>query len=436
MGHEQVPQPQLARPRLQVAHHLRLLVRVGGRRDLRVVDRLGGVDVLVHEHLQAGRQVARAGGGLEVHGIPLVSSVRWLRSERRRQPGVDEPLDGVGQAFLVGVVVAALEVPAQVVAHDRGHLVAAQGVEPGEVVDAAGRPRRTRSTSSSAVGSPATSRPTPGKLEPSAKTRNQPSSTRGSPTLQISQSISAAGSVPSADQVAEPVVAVHQRRRRPRPGRGPASRWCSRSASGTRSGGTAAIVRAQRASSSRGDSGVGVDRHLVEGYVVQGRQRSRRRGSIRAAASDGSHRGVVEHRLEGLAADQLHGEPGRLGRRRWRRSAGTGTSVGASAVDDPGLAQHVVPADRPSGLGGTDLTTSGALAGLDPVGQAGVAAGQPRESADLQAGPLAGAATAATRSAQPALVALGAHARGSRGRPSTRSARMLCWISSVPPAMR
>ena len=178
--------------RLQVTHGLRLLVRVRGGGHLGVVDRLGGVDVLVHEHLQARLQVACPGGELEVHGSPLL----WCGGLRGdRQPGLDEPADGVGETFLVGIVVAALAVPTQVVAHDRGHLVAAQGVEPGEVVDgsAVGGVRLDELVR---IGRPATSRPTPGKLEPSAKTRNQPSSTRGSPTLQISQSMSAAGSMP------------------------------------------------------------------------------------------------------------------------------------------------------------------------------------------------------------------------------------------------
>ena len=39
VGHEQVPQAQLAGARLQVAHDLRLLVRVRVRGDLRVVHR-------------------------------------------------------------------------------------------------------------------------------------------------------------------------------------------------------------------------------------------------------------------------------------------------------------------------------------------------------------------------------------------------------------
>ena len=98
VGHEEVPQAELARRRLQVAHHLRLLVRVGGRGDLGVVDRLGGVDVLVHEHLQAGLQVTGPRGGLEVH-VSLssrqardaadspVSMSRWMVSGRRSWSG-------------------------------------------------------------------------------------------------------------------------------------------------------------------------------------------------------------------------------------------------------------------------------------------------------------------------------------------------------------
>ncbi len=159
--------------------------------DLRVVDRLGGEDVLVHER-PAGAPAGRASGrrGSKSTAPQCRRSARMSRAVRI------EPADGVRQPFLVGVVVAALEVPAQVVAHDRGHLVAAQGVEPRRG-RRRGRPSAAyAATSSSAPGSPGTSRPTPGKLAPSAKTRNQPSSTRGSPTLQISQSMSATGSVP------------------------------------------------------------------------------------------------------------------------------------------------------------------------------------------------------------------------------------------------
>ena len=159
--------------------------------------------------------------------------------------------------------------------------------------------------------------------------------------------------------------------------------------------GTAAIVRAHRPSSSSGDSGVRVDRDLVEGYVVQGRQR------LGGAQHPGRgqrrrHRGVVEHRLQGLALDQLHGEPGRLalvdgddGRHghRGRRER----------VDDAGLAQHVVPADRLLARRHR-LDHQRARAGLDPVGQARVAAGHPREEAHLHVGPLRDAAHAATRS--------------------------------------
>ena len=114
--------------------------------------------------------------------------------------------------------------------------------------------------------------------------------------------------------------------------------------------------------------------------------------------------------------------------------AGTGTPVGASASHDAGLAQHVVSTDRLLARWHR-LHHQRTLAGLDPVGQARVAAGQPREESHLHVRPL----TAQRRRdalAQPALVDLGAHDRGSRGRPRTRSAMMLCWISSVPPAMR
>src|SRR5690606_33774176 len=44
--------------------------------------------------------------------------------------GADQTRDGGGQPFLIGVVVASLPMAAKVVAHDRGHLEPAQGVEP------------------------------------------------------------------------------------------------------------------------------------------------------------------------------------------------------------------------------------------------------------------------------------------------------------------
>ena len=175
-----------------------------------------------------------------------------------------------------------------------------------------------------------------------------------------------------------------------------------------------------------------IDRDLVEGYVVQGRQRlggpqhpgrcQRRR-----------HLGIVEHRLQGLATDQLHREPRRLALV-GGDDGGHGHTGGRQRVHDAGLAQHVVPTDRLLARWHR-LHHQRTLAGLDPIGQARVAAGQPREESHLHVRPL----TAQRRRdalAQPALVDLGAHDRGSRGRPRTRSAMMLCWISSVPPAMR
>ncbi len=95
------------------------------------------------------------------------------------------------------------------------------------------------------------------------------------------------------------------------------------------------------------------------------------------------HGGVVEHRLEGLPADQLHREPGRLGVVRGDHG-GDGNVGGGERRDDPCLTEHVVPADGLLVLR-DGLDHQWPLAGLDPVGQAGMAAGQPRQGADLEA---------------------------------------------------
>ena len=291
--------------------------------------------------------------------------------------GLDEPADGVGQAFLVGIVVAALEVAAQVVAHDRGHLVAAEGVEPGEVVD---RPavRGVRRDELVGSGQPGDLAADAGEVR-AVREDQEPAELDArvahAPDLPVDE-CGRLGAV--ADQVAEAVVAVHQSRRDG--GRAPRRRGarCSRSASGTRCGGTAAIVRAQRPSSSSGRQRRGVDRHLVERYVVQRRQH------LRGAQHPGGrerrrHLGVVEHRLEGLALDQLHREPGRLGVV-GRDDRGDGYAGRRERRDHPRLAQHVVPADRLLALGHR-LDHQRPLAGLEAVGQPGVPAGQPGERA-------------------------------------------------------
>ena len=53
VGEQQVPQPLLARPRLELLHHRRVEVRLAGVDELLVVDRLGRIDVLVHEREQS-----------------------------------------------------------------------------------------------------------------------------------------------------------------------------------------------------------------------------------------------------------------------------------------------------------------------------------------------------------------------------------------------
>ena len=330
-----------------------------------------------------------------------LSGVGWRSDRRGSRSGLDERGDGGGQPFLVRVVVAALAVPAQVVAHDRGHLEAAQGVEPGQVRQrraAAGVARR-RVRPRWAARAPRG--PTPGKLVPSAKTRNQPSSTRGSPTLQISQSMSAAGSTPSADDVAEPVVAVHQRRcgcrlgmspgeqRRAvvaarRPARRGRRAWCVPSVPARRPG-----------SERRRRPGT-----LSRGHVVQSPAASRRRAASgpRPGRLDGR---VVEHRLERLARDSsIANQAG---------SRSSTTTIARHRNRRVGAERRMIRAwrsmsCRPIGRcpSGTALTTNGAVAGLHPVGQPGVPAEQRLERAPTSRSParLRVGSAAATRCAQ------------------------------------
>ena len=223
-----------------------------------------------------------------------------------------------GQPFLVGVVVAALEVPAQVVAHDRGHLVAAQGVEPREVVDrpavrgvrrhelvGAGQPGHLAADAGEvgAVGEDQE----PAELDPGvADAPDLPVDERGRLGA-VGRSGCRAGS--RRGPASGP----------PPPAPSPASRWCRRSASGTRSGGHGRhragpagelVERRQRRR---------VDRHLVEGYVVQGRQRSRRRaasGPRPAPAPPRGRRAPARGTRPRPAASRTR--PARS--RRWRRS--------------------------------------------------------------------------------------------------------------------
>src|SRR5699024_9637330 len=64
----------------------------------------------------------------------MIVSRSWgVASGQPVNAGDDEAVDRVGELFLGRVVVAALAVSAQVVAHDRGHLEPSECIEPGEV---------------------------------------------------------------------------------------------------------------------------------------------------------------------------------------------------------------------------------------------------------------------------------------------------------------
>ena len=247
-----------------------------------------------------------------------------------------------------------------------------------------GRPARPR------AGSPGTSRPTPGKLVPSAKTRNQPSSTRGSPMLQISQSISAAGSRPEAQDVAEPVVAVDQHRLDGGRGRRPTGASPQPvGARATSAGGTASIVRIQRASSSDGVSGV--DRPPAGSPAVRraGAAAPRRRGASGLRPAPAPPRG------RRAPAPRTHPPPGPWRTRRAPRSSDRAHDgdrhVGVGQrLQDAGLAQHVVTPDRPLPRWHR-LDHEVLRAGGQPVGEPRVPARHDRQLTDLQRTALGGA---------------------------------------------
>ena len=347
--HEEVPQPLGAGLLLQLRHHRRQRVRVGGLGELPVVHGSAGIDVLVHEGPQPVLQFARCAAENSKSTVVLVSSGR---GSRRQRGSISR--DGGRQPFLVGVVVPALAVPAQVVAHDRGHLHPAQRAEP-----ARGRRRGRPSaayaaSSSSAVGQAGDRAADAGEVAASAKSRNQPRSTRGSPTLQISQSTTAAGSVAAAEHVAEPEVAVHQR--------GRDARAPTRRAVG-------AAARRRHAARRDGGHGAAPPAQLAARATAAPRRPAARRAVRRAA---GQHPGGAQHPGRGQRRRAPRGRraPARAPRRprtpsrtrpaRSRRSATIAghrhrRSARARAASGPGAACRARPTGR--WPGGTALTT-------------------------------------------------------------------------------
>ena len=193
----------------------------------------------------------------------------------------------------------------------------------------------------------APARPSAGKLRWSAKSRNQPRSMRGSPTLQISQSTTATA-------------------RSPRTARCP-----SRKSPCTSTGGRPSGTRVGEAAQQLLGPGPQFGRHgvhraapplqLAGGVARFGRVEPRRvpvsrSCSRRSTAAISQHAGPGRRRR----AARARRAPARRPRRRrspWRtrRAAlsstattpGTGTGDPASAPQHPGLAQHVVAPDGP-----------------------------------------------------------------------------------------
>ncbi len=95
VGQEHVPQPRLARAHLELLHDRR--AGGGGCPDSRscaLVDRLGGVDVLVHERAQALLEFGAALAGLEVHRSSSVTAM-GLGSSRMSEQGASYRAAGV-----------------------------------------------------------------------------------------------------------------------------------------------------------------------------------------------------------------------------------------------------------------------------------------------------------------------------------------------------
>ena len=91
VGQEHVPQPPLARARLELLHDRRLAVRVAGLAQLALVHGLGREDVLLHEGVEALFEVEAAGAGLEVHRSPPDREWDLYETTRRSRRRVRGP---------------------------------------------------------------------------------------------------------------------------------------------------------------------------------------------------------------------------------------------------------------------------------------------------------------------------------------------------------
>ena len=273
-----------------------------------------GVDVLVHEGLAAGpaSSAVRAENSKSTK-LPLVRVVRMVAGPGQGALGADHQPAMVGgsrswsgswcrpsrcRRRLWPMIAAILIRPrASNQARSRGSRPAV-----GVGVEQLGRRRAGR----------ATWRPTPGSCVRRRRAGTSRARCAGRPTLQISQSISAAGSGAAAEDVAEPEVAVHQDRGEGRSGTAAASAARSRSArAGARAGRRAwcgSTAPARPAGRERLGRRTGQRRQR---YGVQARRGTRRLGACGPRPAP-VHGGVVEHRLERLAGDELHREPGRL----------------------------------------------------------------------------------------------------------------------------
>jgi hypothetical protein len=87
VGENEVPQAAPPRLGLEVLHHGRMDVRAVGSVHLLRPDRLGGVDVLVHEREQALAEVLGAVGQLEVHCADLLTLDLGHECDDRRTSG-------------------------------------------------------------------------------------------------------------------------------------------------------------------------------------------------------------------------------------------------------------------------------------------------------------------------------------------------------------
>ena len=99
VGQEHVPEPGLTCLDLQFLHHGRVEVGVAGLESLLLVDLLGGVDVLVHERVQALDEIGAALAGLKVHRV-LLGGDRALGSSPMSTDGASYRAAGVDYEVL------------------------------------------------------------------------------------------------------------------------------------------------------------------------------------------------------------------------------------------------------------------------------------------------------------------------------------------------